>query len=106
MSGRSSSKVKFKGIHKRHVTLISESSDHKTTCVTKILVTVREVRLNALNATITTFPVVSKLRDPLELRDITDLLINEPLDDISSVHIDDNQSTKCDFLKLLERSTH
>ena len=102
----STTEIKLQSTHESHVALIREGRNHKTRCVTEILVTVWEIGLNTLDTAVTAFPIVTKLRDPLELRDVADLLVNKTLDDISSVHINDDKSTKSNLLKLLKRLTH
>jgi hypothetical protein len=97
-SSWSTSQVKIESTHKCHIALISEWSDDKTERVAKILVTIWIIGLDTFDPAVLLFPVVSKLRDPLEASDVIELQFDKSSNDILCMYINSDESTHCDTL--------
>jgi hypothetical protein len=95
-----SSQVELESTHEGHVTLICEWGNDESESVSEILVTVGVVCLDALDSAVFVLPVVSQLLDPVEGSYLSDLVVNETLNDLQGMHINCDQGTHRDGEKL------
>ena len=83
---------------KSNIAFISQRSNDKSECVTKVLITIRKVCLNASNVAIIVSPIVPQLAYPFKRTDISNICLDELFNYVLSMHVDHNQGVNRNLL--------
>lgn len=87
-------------VHRRYVP-VGQRGDDETRAIAEVLVRVRDRRIDDSNVDVV-LPVITKLRQPLEVHLVDDLFLDEGFDNVHRVHVDSDQSVQRRSILLRE----